>query len=392
MANLRLLQCLLYKNRCYLSGQTITPTKIVLHSTGADNDTLRRYVQPHSSQATGMEEYQPVRKSFTRQQMLALLGTNRYANDWNRDNISACVNAFIGRLADDSVAVVQTLPWTMRPWGVGSGSKGSYNNCAIQFEICEDDHSSAVYCKETFEMAAQLCAHLMRVYPTITEIVSHHEAYQRGFGSGHTDPDNWWPKHGLSMDKLRARVQALLAAESSAVTDQMYRIRLRWDDPKSQIGAYRNFEYAKAECKEGYTVFDKDGNAVYSVPAESVTPGNPGENPGNIDGSVEKPETNGVKIEPAKNYSKELRGAYMVTAKAGLHLRVGARTDQPSIAIMPYAAKVQCYGFHTGNWLNVSYNGKDGYCHKDYLKKMEALPVEKPVCHCEEAQPTWQSI
>ena len=84
MANLRLLQCLLYKNRCYLSGQTITPTKIVLHSTGANNDTLRRYVQPHSSQTTGMEEYQPVRKSYTRQQMLALLGTSRSATDWQR--------------------------------------------------------------------------------------------------------------------------------------------------------------------------------------------------------------------------------------------------------------------------------------------------------------------
>ena len=60
----------------------------------------------------------------------------------------------------------------------------------------------------------------------------------------------------------------------------------------------------------------------------------------------------------------------MVTAKAGLHLRTGARTDQPSIAIMPYAAKVQCYGFHTGNWLNISYNGQDGYAHRDYLGRI----------------------
>lgn len=352
MANLRLLQCLLYKNRCYLSGRIISPTKIVLHSTGANNDTLRRYVQPHSSQTTGMEEYQPVRKSYTRQQMLALLGTNRYANDWNRDNISACVNAFIGRLADDSVAVVQTLPWAMRPWGVGSGSKGSYNNCAIQFEICEDDHGSAAYCKETFEMAAQLCAHLMRAYPTITEIVSHHEAYQRGYGSGHTDPDNWWPKHGLSMDKFRSRVQELLVEEKKPekpAADQMYRIRKSWDDPKSQIGAYHNLDYAEADCKPGYTVFDKDGKTVYSRPAEGAIV---------------------IKVDPARNFDKGKAGAYTVKANGGLHLRTGAGTGKTSLEVMANGSRVTCYGYYTGQWLYVvAASGQKGFCHSGYLKK-----------------------
>lgn len=357
MANLRLLQCLLYKNRCYLSGQTITPTKIVLHSTGANNDTLRRYVQPHSSQTTGMEEYQPVRKTYTRQQMLTLLGTNRYANDWNRDNISACVNAFIGRLADDSVAVVQTLPWAMRPWGVGSGSKGSYNNCAIQFEICEDDHSSAAYCKETFEMAAQLCAHLMRSYPTITEIVSHHETHQRGYGSGHNDPDNWWPKHGLSMDKFRARVKELLSASSQQPissqkpptdTEQMYRIRLSWDNPKSQTGAYKSLENAKKACAKGYTVYDKDGNAVYMNSSQATT----------------------AKTDPARNFDKAKAGTYAVCANGGLHLRTGASTSKTSLEVMPNGSKVKCYGYYTGEWLYVvSASGKQGFCHSGYLKK-----------------------
>lgn len=349
MANLILLQCLLYQNRCYMSGQTITPTKIVLHSTGANNDTLRRYVQPHSSQTTGMEEYQPVRKTYTRQQMLALLGANGYANDWNRDNISACVNAFIGRLADDSVAVVQTLPWAMRPWGVGSGSKGSYNNCAIQFEICEDDHGSAAYCKETFEMAAQLCAHLMRSYSTITEVVSHHEAYQRGYGSGHTDPDNWWPKHGLSMDKFRARVQEILAEEKQPekpAADQMYRIRKTWEDAKSQTGAFKSLENAKNACAEGYTVYDKNGKEAYSRPEVATV----------------------VKADPARNFDKGKAGTYTVKANGGLHLRAGASTSKASLEVMPNGSKVQCYGYYTGDWLLVvAASGKTGFAHRDYL-------------------------
>lgn len=48
--------------------------------------------------------------------------------------------------------------------------------------------------------------------------------------------------------------------------DQMYRIRKSWSDVKSQIGAYRNLDNAKKECMPGYSVFDKDGNVVYAVP------------------------------------------------------------------------------------------------------------------------------
>ena len=30
--------------------------------------------------------------------------------------------------------------------------------------------------------------------------------------------------------------------------------------------------------------------------------------------------------------------------------------------------KVICYGYYTGNWYYVSYNNKNGYCYKNYLK------------------------
>lgn len=353
---MELLQCILEKNRCYLAGKRIKPQGIVVHSTGCNNEMLRRYVQPHAGQTSGLG-------GKTAADLLALLGKNRYGNDWNRGDLSVCVNAFVGKLDNGNVAVVQTLPWDMRPWGVGSGKNGSYNDTHIQFEICEDALTDAGYCKETFEAAAQLCAKLCKEYALSADsICSHHEAYQRGYGSGHTDPDNWWPKHGLSMDKFRTRVRELLE-EKPADTSQMYRIRLRWDDPKSQVGAYRNLDYAKADCKPGYTVFDKNGRAVYTRPVDGTTPDNSGEN-------SENPGVTDVKIDPAKNYSKEIRGAYIVTAKAGLHLRTGAGTDKPSIAVMPYGAKVQCYGFYTGNWLNVAYDGKEGHCHRDYLGRV----------------------
>lgn len=78
--------------------------------------------------------------------MLALLGKNEYGNDWNKSITPAvCVHGFVGKLADGTVATVQTLPFSMRCWGCGSGSKGSYNRSHIQFEICEDGMEDPAY-------------------------------------------------------------------------------------------------------------------------------------------------------------------------------------------------------------------------------------------------------
>ena len=38
--------CLLVNNPCYLAGAALQPQGIVVHSTGANNPNLRRYVQP----------------------------------------------------------------------------------------------------------------------------------------------------------------------------------------------------------------------------------------------------------------------------------------------------------------------------------------------------------
>ena len=231
--------CYLTQNDCYRSGRTITPKGIVVHSTGAANPYLRRYVQPDDGR----------------------LGKNPYDNHWNAPGLDVCVNAFIGLDRDEAVRCYQTLPWNMRPWGVGSGPKGSYNSTHIQFEICEDDHSSESYCRTCFETAAQLCAFLCRRYDIpVQSVVSHHEAYRAGYGSGHVDPDNWWPKFGLSMDALRARVSALLEKAERL----LYRVRKSWADAAGQLGAYTSLERAIAACPEGYSVFDQTGKAVFT--------------------------------------------------------------------------------------------------------------------------------
>ena len=179
-------------NACYKAGRTIVPKGIMVHSTGAPNPTLKRYVGPDDG----------------------LLGKNQYNNHWNQntpDGRQVCVHGFIGKLADGSIATYQTLPWNYRSFHCG----GDGNNTHISFEICEDGLTDAAYFNKVYHEAVELCAHLCRMYgfDPLKDgvIIGHYEGHKRGIASGHSDPDNWFPKHGKSMDTFRAAVKAVLA-------------------------------------------------------------------------------------------------------------------------------------------------------------------------------------
>ena len=179
------------KSDCYKSARKMTPKGIVVHSTGANNPNLKRYVQPDDG----------------------IIGKNDYSNDLNRSGQDVCVHAFIGKDKNGKVKCYQTLPFNYCCWGVGSGSKGSYNyNPAyIQFEMCEDGLTDKTYCKAVYDKAVEFCAYICKTYNiSVNNIVSHHEAGQRGMGSSHVDPDNWWGKHGYTMDGFRKAVKAKL--------------------------------------------------------------------------------------------------------------------------------------------------------------------------------------
>jgi N-acetylmuramoyl-L-alanine amidase len=181
---------ILTNNACYKAGRTITPKGIMVHSTGANNPNLKRYVGPDDG----------------------LLGKNQYNNHWNQDKPDGrqvCVHAFIGKLADGSIATYQTLPWNHRGWHAG----GSANDTHIGFEICEDGLTDASYFSAVYKEALELCVYLCKQYGlTEKDIIGHYEGYQKGIASNHGDPKNWFPKHGKSMDTFRADVKAGLAA------------------------------------------------------------------------------------------------------------------------------------------------------------------------------------
>lgn len=189
-------QCILTRNDCYQSGKTIQPKGVMVHSTGANNPYLKRYVQPDDGR----------------------LGENQYGNDWNRPGLEVCVHAFIGRLADGSIATYQTLPWNMRAWHCGR----SGNDTHISFEICEDNLTNEAYFAAVYQEAVELTAYLCRMYgldPLADGVVlDHAEGYALGIASGHNDVENWFPRHGKTMDDFRAAVSSALQEEVTDMT------------------------------------------------------------------------------------------------------------------------------------------------------------------------------
>lgn len=60
----------------------------------------------------------------------------------------------------------------------------------------------------------------------------------------------------------------------SGTTSEMYRVRKSWSDSKSQKGAFSVLANAKAcaDKNTGYSVFDSNGNAIYTPASGSATP------------------------------------------------------------------------------------------------------------------------
>ena len=142
--------CMLSTSTCYKSTRIMTPKGILWHSTGANNPTLKRYVQPADNDPNRLT-------------LLELIGKNRYGNDQNHRKGTTGMNAWIGKLADGSVTTLQTMPFTYRPWGCGGGFKGSCNDHWIQFEICEDSLKNSEYTETVYREACELTAYLFHL-------------------------------------------------------------------------------------------------------------------------------------------------------------------------------------------------------------------------------------
>ena len=218
------LVCMMTNSTCYKGTTQATPVGILWHDTAGGNPNICRYVQPSDNDPK-------------KQELIAKIGKNDYANDWNHIDRAAGLNCWVGKLANGEVATVQTMPWNYRPWGCGSGDKGSCNGTTngkmwIQFEICDDGYNNGTkaYFEKAYKEACELTAYLCKKFNidpkgtvsyngvTVPTILCHWDSYKLGLGSGHSDIYTWFNKYGKDMNNVRDDVAALLkAAEKPAV-------------------------------------------------------------------------------------------------------------------------------------------------------------------------------
>lgn len=173
---------LLTRNDCYRAGRTITPKGVMIHSTGANNPDLCRYVPGDD-----------------------VIGRNTGGNHWDMPGVGACVHAFVGKLAD--------------------GSKGSANNTHISFEICEDGLTDKAYFQQVYQGAVELTAQLCRTYGLDPSqdgvVICHCEGHERGLASNHGDVMHWFPRFGKSMDTFRADVARAMEGGEDLTEEQV---------------------------------------------------------------------------------------------------------------------------------------------------------------------------
>lgn len=172
---------------CYKKGTKQTPKGIQVHSTGANNPYLKRYVQPDDGR----------------------LGQNKYNNSHNKSGLDVCANAYIGKLDNGTPAIYQTLPWDYRCWLSGSSTKGNANKLGyIGYEICEDNLNDKQYFEAAvMDLSVKLDAYLCRVYNIpVSMIHDHHELHGMGLASNHADISHWLKRYNVTMDDYRAAV------------------------------------------------------------------------------------------------------------------------------------------------------------------------------------------
>lgn len=250
---------ILTNNDCYKSGRTRTPVGMQLHTIGTAQNS-----------ASALASY------------------------WNQGGISACVHYCID--AEHEGLVYQFLPENYRSWADG----GEGNSTAITVELMESDYmrytsgSNYVVTDE-----AKFKADVTRAYNTAVEffamkckeygwnpqekrsnglyrVFSHDEGRRLGLSTAHVDPTHIWDRYGWTMDKFRADVVKAMGGTVVKVEEAdeiLYRVRKSWADSSSQIGAFKILENAKANCPEGYSVFDENGKAVYTSTGKSEDTG-----------------------------------------------------------------------------------------------------------------------
>lgn len=228
------------ENDCYKAGRKMIPKGIMLHSTGANNPYLSRYVGPDDGH----------------------LGKNIYNNHWNQKmSRGVCYHAFAGYLKDKKgIAIYQVLPWNHRGWHAGSGKKGSANDGFVSIGICEDGLNNKLYAMEVLQEVTEWAAYICKLYklnPLGQDvIIDHARGHAMGIASNHGDILHWFSRYGVTLNSFRLGVKAVMEQNTPTPVPpaggELWRLN---------VGAEIHKTLPALLDKSGtYTIVEKQGN------------------------------------------------------------------------------------------------------------------------------------
>ena len=164
-------------------------------------------------------------------------------------------------IAVDDKEAVQGIPLNRNAWHAGDGGNGKGNRYGIGIEICYSKSGGTRFTNAE-KNAAKLIAQMLKERGWgIDRVIRHYDC--SGKYCPHRTMDLGW-------DRFLNMVKAEMGGSTSTSTE-LYRVRKSWDDSKSQIGAYSVLQNAINACKDGYKVYNSKGVQVY--PQTSSTSG-----------------------------------------------------------------------------------------------------------------------
>ena len=165
-----------------------------------------------------------------------------FINLWNKPNVTVAVHAIIEKGGN----VYQCLPWNIKGWHSGKGSKSvSANNMYIGVEMTlpksikytssctfeiDDKADAKEHVLDTYNTAVELFASLCKEnnldplgkndlgYPIV---INHVEGHKLGIASNHGDTNSIWSKFGLTMDKFRKDVAAKIKESEKKIENNV---------------------------------------------------------------------------------------------------------------------------------------------------------------------------
>lgn len=184
-------------------------------------------------------------------------------------NRNASAHYFVGY----DGAIWQSVEDCNIAWHCGASSykhTDCRNSNSIGIEMCVRKRNTAsmgatdkdwYFEDATVAAAAELTRYLMEKYGVpASNVIRHYDV------TGKICPNPYvYNTAGHTWEEFKRKISDSSTAGSGTDKQQLYRVRKSWEDAKSQIGAFSSLDNAKAACKDGYTVYNQNGKAVYGA-------------------------------------------------------------------------------------------------------------------------------